>query len=403
MKSYTHKIAILGLGVCAVSLPVSFVPVEFGIGLAVIGWLGEGIVNRRWLVAWHPVFIPLCIYIVWNIIASAVSARPSHSLLALADNEWPLILMLMIYWLVPSERTLRQLVKGFLIVSAVGMVYGIWQSFSGYEIYRGRELAPMGGMFRAVGFYGFYLTFAAFAMSAFTLSLSLALEHGSRVRLLFLAVTVLSFLAIIGSFARSVWVAVVVIIPIIASFHTKAFWRVLLACVGASIVLAGTFEPAILQRALSVFDLQDNQTRLNLWKTSFRMVADFPVTGIGQDNFDHYFQTYRVEGYYDTIVHPHSDYLTVLVSSGFPGLLAFIATWMVVIGAGYKGWRTAKQSWLRGIIMGGTAAIVGFLVGGFFQNYYGTFANCLGWWFVTGLVLCATKFTESHDPGRSRP
>jgi O-antigen ligase len=121
------------------------------------------------------------------------------------------------------------------------------------------------------------------------------------------------------------------------------------------------------------------------------------VTGVGEDNWDYVFSRYRVEGYYDTIVHPHDDYLTVLVSSGVPGLLAFLGIWGIALTAGFRASFRARDERLRAIILGSTFSLVGLLVAGIFQNYYGTFINCLGWWFVTGLLFAAWSLVSHGE------
>jgi O-antigen ligase len=106
------------------------------------------------------------------------------------------------------------------------------------------------------------------------------------------------------------------------------------------------------------------------------------------------FERYRVEGYYDTTVHPHNDYLTVLVSSGLPGLLAFLSTWAVILLRGIKTAVMIQNKALRAVAWGGAFSLMGFLIGAVFQNYYGTFINCLEWWFIAGLLMAAVKL---HD------
>ena len=163
------------------------------------------------------------------------------------------------------------------------------------------------------------------------------------------------------------------------------------------IVFAMTMFPTIRDRAASIFDLQQNETRLNLWKTSVNIFKDYPVTGVGEDNFDYYFERYKVDGFYDTTVHPHNDYLNVLVSSGFPGLIAFLSLWVLTIKEGFRASKLASDDRMRALALGSMLTILGFLIGGFFQNYYGTFANCLEWWFMAGLVFTSAKLGEQKS------
>ncbi len=391
-----------GLYLFALSLPVSHVPAQFGIGLAVLGWLTDGLVNNKWRVVRHPFLGFLAFYLAWNIIAAVLSPRPLHSLNAVGDNEWPLLIMLMMFWTIDDAQVLRKIVLVYFVASAVAMVYAIWQTFGGIELYRNLTLDWMGGYYRAVGFYGFYLTFAAFAMSVFFLALAYAFET-SRHRILHTALAAAAFLAIVGSFARSIWLSLAIGIPAFGFLKNKKFG--LIICTGLLVVIiAGiAIEPAIRYRAESILEPGQNQTRLNLWKTSVNIAHARPIFGGGEDNFDYFFPIYSVEGYYDTTVHPHNDYLTVLVASGIPGLLAFVGMWLISLRAGYRVWKRSERPEIKAIALGSALSLFGFLIGSFFQNYYGTFVNCLGWWFVVGLILTANRLCrqESADSAQS--
>jgi O-antigen ligase len=161
------------------------------------------------------------------------------------------------------------------------------------------------------------------------------------------------------------------------------------------LVVGGTLTiPALRYRAESIVEPEKNETRLNLWKTAIRVAEHNPVLGVGEDNWDLVFERFRVEGFYDTTVHPHNDYLTVLVSSGVPGLIGFLAIWGISLWRGFKVARLGRTPMIRAIALGSTFSLLGFLIGGMFQNYYGTFINCLGWWFVAGLLFAADRLNQ---------
>ena len=335
-----------GLYLFAFSIPISFVPAEFAIAITFLGWLLEGIFNKHWQCYSAKLFIPLLFYIGWNIISSCISPRPGH----------------------------------------------IWQTFSGYQLHRPDTLAPMGNNFRAVGFNGFYLTFAGFIMSVFIVSFCISFQSGIvKDRWKYILVALASIMAVIGSFARSIWLSFAVIIPIFGIVKGKRIGSLVIATFLAIAVLTLIFVPAIRDRAYSSIVPSENQTRLNLWKTSINMSKDFPLTGIGEDNFDYYFGRYKIEGYYDVTVHPHNDYLTILVSSGIPGLIAFLAIWFIIVQIGFKTHKYSSNPFLKELALGSTLAIIGFMIGGLFQNYYGTFSNCWGWWLMAGLTMASYR------------
>lgn len=394
-KTIFKTISRFGVFLFSLSIPISHVPAQFAIGIAVLGWLGEGLVNKKWAVRWHPVLVPLLFYLGWNVLSGALSERPAHSLTAIVDNEWPLFIMLMLYWTVDDEEFLKRLVYVFLVSSSVAVVYALWQVVSGIELYRNMSLDPMGwGFYRAVGFYGFYLTFAAFAMTVFFFSAGLSFELKKWP---FVLLAGLSFLAVVGSFARSMWLSFAAAIPMFA-FTRGRKTGITVSIVLLALVVGGIFTvPALQYRAESILDPAQNATRLNLWKTAIKVSEHYPILGVGEDNWDLVFDRYRVEGYYDTTVHPHNDYLTVLVSSGVPGLIAFLSMWVISITAGLRVARRSQSPTIRAVGLGATFSLLGLMVGAFFQNYYGTFINCLGWWFVVGLLLVADKLTAVNQ------
>jgi O-antigen ligase len=378
-----------GILLFALSIPISHVPAQFAIGIAFLGWIGEGIVNNKWNVRWHSAFVPLIVYLGWNILSAGLSERPGHSLGAILDNEWPLFIMLMVYWSIDDEPFLKKVLMVFLSSGCIVAVYAVWQVAGGMELYRHMPLDPMGsGLYRAVGFYSFYLTFAALAMAVFFFSTSFSFEFK---RWYFIALSALSFLAVVGSFARSIWLSFAIAIPVFAFIRSRRLGMIVTSSLLILVVGGMLTVPALRYRIGSILDPGQNETRLNLWKTAVKISEANPILGVGEDNWDLVFDRYRVEGYYDTTVHPHNDYLTVLVSSGVPGLLAFLSLWSVVLVTGFKSVRMMQSSTLRAVGWGAAFSLMGLLVGAMFQNYYGTFINCLEWWFVAGVLMTASK------------
>lgn len=398
---YPARTTEFGLLLFAATIGISHVPAQFGIGFAFLGWLLEGVVNKNWQIRKDWFVIVLGAYVAWNVLSSALSPRPVHSLMAVVDNEWPALLMLMMFWTVRESKTLNRLMEAFLISSSVAMAYAIWQSFYGIELYRNMLLDPMERFYRSVGFYGFYLTFAAYAMTVCFVSTAFILESRSPNRWRWLIVPIVSFVAVILTFARSIWLSFAGILPLLGFLRGRKKDIIMTAVAVAAIAVAIATVPALRHRAVSIIDPGQNATRINLWNTALNMSRDFRIVGIGEDNFDYYFERYKVEGFYDTTVHAHNDYLTVLVSSGIPGLMLFLTLWGITLKKGIEAWRASKNEVVRAAALGGALSLGGLLIGAFFQNYYGTFVNCLGWWFMTGLVFSA--FGIQHDVERLDP
>ena len=396
-KHVSELLIKIGFVIFVISLPVSHVPVQFSIIIIFTGWLLDGILNKNWHYRFHYFFVPLMFYIVWKFIASAFSARPLHSLWALADNEWPMIIMVMMYWLVRNKKMLRILLVILLLTASIVCFYAIIQTVSGFEFHKRDGLAPMGRLYRAVGFYNFYLSFALLAMFVLLMSISLIFEHVRILGKYSFVVPALAFLAIIGSFARSIWLSVFVALLFLVFWKKKKRGAIIILLIIAFMFVVSLISVEIQQRILSTFNLSQNTTRINLWKTSINIIKENPILGIGEDNFDYVFDRYQVQGIYDTKAHPHNDFLNVLVNSGFPGLIAFVTIWIITLNVGFKTWKRSKDLLLRGISLGATITIIGFLIAGLFQNYYGTFVNCWLWWFTTGLIFVSNALMKDYN------
>jgi putative inorganic carbon (hco3(-)) transporter len=395
-RQFPLKLTEFGLILFSSTIAISHVPAQFAIAFAFLGWFLEGALNKNWQVRWNPLFLPLMLYVAWNIVCSLSSPRPLHSLFAVADNEWAVFIMIMMFWTVRDSTVLRKILIGLFISSSVAMVYAIWQSFFGIELYRRMTLDPMGHFYRSVGFYGFYLTFAAFAMSVFFVCSAFVIVGGWKGKWYRFILPILSFAAVVFTFARSIWLSFAGVIPFLGFVSGRKSDRwgavVLLTVFAVSLLLV----PTLRNRAASTFDLKANETRINLWETSLKVSHDFRIVGIGEDNFDYYFEKYKVPGYYDTTAHPHNDYLNVLINAGVPGLVFFLWLWIEVIRSGIATWRKSADSVAKSAALGGTLALVGLMIGALFQDYYGSFINCLGWWFVVGLVYAGVRVQEGR-------
>ena len=386
-----HGLLAGGLLLIAGTLAYTFVPVQIGIGFAVLGWVILGFTEGRWRYRRHLFFVPLLFYLGWNFLSAALSVRPLHTLYAVVNNEWALLILLMMYWNLDRLRDLNRLVYTLLLTSAPAMVFAVWQIFYGGRLHRTPPLSPMGRFYRAVGFHGFYLTFAGFALAVFFLAGAHFLLRRERVRWWFAGLAALSLAAMIGTFARSIWLSLAAAVPV-AGFVRGRKTGLIVSGAGVVLALVGLYgSSAIRDRAASILDLSQNETRLNLWKTAEHIARDHPLLGIGEDNWVCFFPRYRVPGNYDVAMHPHNDYLNVLVNSGVPGLISFLALWVLALREAWRGCRPLRDDRARATALGAGLALLGLLIGGFFQNYYGTFMNCLEWWLLVGLIFAAGK------------
>jgi O-antigen ligase len=392
-----EKITSVGLFLFAAGLSISHVPLQFGAVICLIGILGQHWTSKSFVFEGSRLFAVWGFYLVWNIASAALSARPLHSLGAVADNEWPVLIMFMLYWGVRDVAHLDRILKTTFIASTVAFVYSLIQLFAGKEFYRGSALMPVDEhVFRAVGFYGGSLAFAAYAMVMFFLSAAAMYGKKGKEILRWSPIPILAGFGLLATFARSVWLSLFGILPFMGFGKDKRTgWRFLGICLVVWTV-ALIAVPQIRDRVSTIFTVRE-ETRINLWKTSIRIIEAYPIMGVGQDNFDYHFPIYRVEGFYDAFGHPHSDYFNVLVNGGIPAGIAFLLLWVLVIRKGWNVIQRKTDPLLHNTAVGATFGLVGLLIGASFQNYYGTFVNCWLWWFVVGLIMVADRLSREQS------
>ena len=90
-------------------------------------------------------------------------------------------------------------------------------------------------------------------------------------------------------------------------------------------------------------DLPTLQYRSEIWNYSLRLIRDFPISGVGLDNFDsvlrglYFYQTdiFRVR----YIAHSHNTFLAVTVELGLPALILFSSLIASFFAMAFYNWK----------------------------------------------------------------
>jgi len=386
----TDRIAIFLFSLWALALPWSLAAMQIALGLLAAYGAFAAIRRRRLRDYRHPFFIILGIYLLLQALSALFSAAPIRSLQAFLNTDWPAFAIRLPAMLALSVEGRRRVAQALLFSASAVSIYALFQFFGGIDIFRGTTLTPHGDFYRANGGYNFYLTFAGNQLMAFCLAFALLLfEKEARRRALYLLAAVLIFASVIATFGRSTWIAAVLVLGL----GTWLVNRRLFAISGAALIVIAVMlalaAPVFQERFLSIFDLAQNETRLNLWKTSAAMIAGHPVWGIGPGMFTTMFPLYKVPGFYDTATHAHNDALNMAVSSGLLGLLAWLAVWSAWFYIAFRAYRRISAAADKALVLGSILAVAGILIAGFFQCYYTDLENNIFWWFMAVMGLQA--------------
>jgi O-antigen ligase len=238
----------------------------------------------------------------------------------------------------------------------------------------------------------------------------------TRWRLLWLAAAPILGLALLFTWSRGAWVATAAACLLIVALTLRRGRWIALLCL---VLLAGVVavDGARVVQAFRSGHTHTVQQRVDIWRSSLKMVRKHPLVGVGPDNFLHYYAPQRAPGapWYnpckpglgyvepDALAepctsHPHDELLDFWLSTGLLGLIAFlwleVRFWLVATTF----WRRLRSSTEAALVLGAMAAMAAILVHGTVDNSYFLMDLALIFWFLFGLM----SFLTSESPFRLR-
>jgi len=137
--------------------------------------------------------------------------------------------------------------------------------------------------------------------------------------------------------------------------------------------------------------------RLEIWSRALYGIQDFPFTGMGMNTFrtvvPALYPLFLIGPEFD-IAHAHNTWLQVALDLGLPGLVAYIAVWLITLKLLLDVRRVANDPLLRATSIG----MLGCLAGYFVYSLLDTVA--LGarpgflWWMLLALAIATWKLAR---------
>lgn len=198
---------------------------------------------------------------------------------------------------------------------------------------------------------------------------------------------------LVGYAAALLW-----LLLLAASRRRGAIWLLLLVLVMFVVVGVGWLGPQRLSSlwAQSLTVAPTGQAgwsalaaRPEIWSRALYALQDFPWTGLGMNMFRrqaHMLYPYVTIAPGIDLGHAHNQFLQAGVDLGLPGLIAYVAHWLVSGLVLARSWRAAASPWAHWLTAGLSAALLGDFIFGL------TDAVALGarpgfvWWMVLGVT-----------------
>lgn len=277
----------------------------------------------------------------------------------------------------------------------------------------------LGRDWRAMGFYGHYVSYAEALQLITSLALGLFIclrDKKRRLGLLLLCASIGLMFALLLTVTRASWIGLVVSAAVMLSLGTSR--RILLVAAACTIplVIAGVI---VLQqkRHVHFFDEKDGSTtwRQTVWKEGFHLLVSKPrhiLIGVGMDSIKSH---WRAWGLFDhgriPIGHMHSNLLEIALERGVPALIV----WLILLGV-YA--RTLLQTFRRleteevgadessqldrGVVLGALGGLSGFFVSGLVHYNWGDSEVIMIAYFLMGISLFLNRISSIERPLSSR-
>jgi O-antigen ligase len=278
--------------------------------------------------------------------------------------------------LVPTHEMTGQVSRGLWRVVDAWVLGGALIALLGvFQWTLGQNVITAEGVWRVRGFYGSPNNLALYLGKIFPVAIVVGVwGQAGRRRWAYGAAALLMATAIFMTYSRGAWViGVPASLLFLAALRGR---RTLVIAAGVVAVIAIlVFFAAGVERLTSLLDTSVGTTffRLQLWQSSWAMIQDHPLLGVGLDNFLYAYRTrYVLPTAWEefNLSHPHNVVLDFWLRLGLPGLLVLL--WLVVgfFRRGWRSYRRLSESSGRLLALGLMAGMVNLLAHGLVDNAF---------------------------------
>ncbi len=253
----------------------------------------------------------------------------------------------------------------------------------------------------------------AFMLLTFSLALANFLyeEESPLEKAFYALVSILSFITIVLTFSRGIWLSCLISLILIFILGRKIL-RKNLIYIGIVAILC--IIPVIMNwedivhrffSLQNIFSTAENsiEWRKSLLRGSFRIFLDHPVIGTGLNTFPFVYSLYQERAGYFSI-NPHNYYLQLLTETGVVGFTTFIVLALSILYMSFKAFNNSEKIF-KGIALGLLVGIISSLIHISVDIDWSVAAIPIMFWTHVGLLISIyssvgfkeTRFSEFND------
>lgn len=255
---------------------------------------------------------------------------------------------------------------------------------------------------RGCGFHGDYLDLTAIICMVLAMSAIILLDSHFDKRIKKFAVLgfVASIAGLFGCFGRGAFLVSSLVAPFYLYYYIRSSKKiaaiiVIICCLVGGAVLSSPKYVERLSTTINTTTNRSNVDRIWAWKSSIDMFEDYPINGVGLNNWSWYYKNagykYAEEG--QGLPHAHSNYMQPLAETGTIGFLGLLYFYGFSLIVPFKRW--LKDHDPHNLIFF-TAFLGGMTLFGVFQPTYRLSSVLRTLWFILALMI-QLKACESRE------
>ncbi|MDU2067165.1 MAG: O-antigen ligase family protein, partial [Sporomusaceae bacterium] len=201
---------------------------------------------------------------------------------------------------------------------------------------------------------------------------------------------------LVMTYSRGAWISLFAVFAAFGWWYNrKILWLILFVP-----LLIFFAHNGVLERLLSVLNPTTDSSsslRLALWESTWYMILDHPLLGIG---WGAYYLVYPAYDFYvvaGKIFHAHNMYLNIAAEIGVPGFLCFMAFFY---GHGKLALVLCKESrdpYIAGLMLGVLAAFLALVISGFTDYTLFNIQMSMLFWFLNALIVQSWRLSRRVD------
>ena len=357
----------------------------------------------------HPVSISVFFYLAWMFYTSIISTMPLVSFKYFLAKIWFIVPLYFFSFVLFQKRdNIYKVLWLYILPLFLVIIYTILNHLSFGLFDKQASHWVMSPFYNDHTAYGAVLSMYLPVLFGFLLFRDKDFLHKIPVLILF----VVFCIALLLSYSRAAWISLLLSVLLGTAIYLKIKLKYLFITVLFILSLLYIYRFEIIDRleknrqdssaefkeqiqsATNIATDASNLERINRWKSGLAMFPVYPLTGWGPGSYQFQYAPYQLARD-KTIISTdfgeggteHSEYLTALIDSGFPGLIFFLMILFFVLKSAYESYFNINDRNTRILIWSVSVGFISYLIHGFLNNFLDTDKANVPFWSFAAIIV----------------